>query len=659
MMFVPLDANPEGSQPLQQWAAKGLPVPPSWSVDLRQVAAMSHSDLLAQLDRLMDADASRYWVLQQGRVNAQSQRENLLTVDSTLALASALQSLTAQDPAMASVVIQALPARQATGVLFTRHPLRQDLPHMVIEGVVPGDERRQKLIYAPDGGLQHQALPEHPLNQRMPDTLFAALKKQLLAVFDQPQAVEWLFDGQQLWLLQTLAIGSLPQPRQAWTRRAGLGVIDQSITPLWYTLQGRWLKTAFWQPWQERHPQYALSKVEPYRRIHSHIYTNASYLRALADAVPAMYSYLPPAWQAVGQGGKNTSLPTRWTLRYALLQCRVMARQLVRWTFDATSRESGWRSLMLLDRLGERVSALQGRLHYQWLPAYVDDASQPLDLSWLCSPQQFSVLQQLCDGDISALHSSQLRPGDDPVHAPLADHPPQQQTLSVATFSARKLRYCAPANGAENLLHQVTVACYALQQQLSSHCRTALMAMGQQCHQQGELSHPDDVFFVYFDELWALWLQHTLPDSVSPKQLATRKHRYLQDAHQGAPDWLIDQVGFGFGGGQQHTPLMRGRCLVAGQVSGPLRRVASAWNLNQIRPGDIVVVDQVDAGWLPWLLLADALVIANQHADNPAASLAVAANIPAVWGLDDAMHSVINGSPATLDASTGELRITP
>ena len=92
-----------------------------------------------------------------------------------------------------------------------------------------------------------------------------------------------------------------------------------------------------------------------------------------------------------------------------------------------------------------------------------------------------------------------------------------------------------------------------------------------------------------------------------------------------------------------------------GSAEGAIRRVCSAWCLNKVQPGDIVVVDEVDPAWLPWLVQAAGLVIAQQDPANGAASLAVTYGIPAIWGASDVMHSVQDALQGTLDATHGKL----
>ena len=131
-----LTADAQGSENLQRWAAMGLPVPPSWRVG-REVVQDNSPESLAQqlraLPRMFSED--RYWVLQQGPMNPDSRRESLLNLDSDESLAAALRSIFQREQGPDHVVIQALPRQQAAGVLFTRHPLRQDLPHMVVENI--------------------------------------------------------------------------------------------------------------------------------------------------------------------------------------------------------------------------------------------------------------------------------------------------------------------------------------------------------------------------------------------------------------------------------------------------------------------------------------------------------------------------------------------
>src|SRR5690554_7098282 len=107
-----------------------------------------------------------------------------------------------------------------------------------------------------------------------------------------------MWDGTQLWVIQVLSIGSLPVPQEAWTRHSpAIGV--QVISPLWYTLFGRWLKAGFWRPLGVRAGWTGLANIEPFRRQHSHLYLNSQFVAALQGwrGRSRLDAGLPPAWR--------------------------------------------------------------------------------------------------------------------------------------------------------------------------------------------------------------------------------------------------------------------------------------------------------------------------------------------------------------------------
>ncbi len=667
MSIEVLTADVEGGENLQRWAAMGLPIPPSWRIDRSVVADSSAASLTHQLRALprMFTD-DRYWVLQQGPMNADSRRESLLNLDSDESLAAALRSIFDREPGPDHVVIQALPRQQAAGVLFTRHPLRQDLPHMVVEGVVEGSNERQRLIFDDSGRLVHASQAVVPLSQQVDESQLRRLHTTLKQNFDRPQAGEWVFDGEQLWLLQTLPVGSLPEPKEAWTRRAGVGLFNQVETPLWYTLAGRWLKAAFWEPLVEQAGWSRLAKVEPYRRQHSHIYTNCAFFRELQQQHKGAARFVPPAWQQLEIHDEATPVRlrsrladtvTQWRHRWTLTQLSLDIRH---WKEPDVTREALWRAFMRLDAMGEALSRVDGELAYLTLADALPRYEAPLPLALLVTPAELQAVEALARGDLEAVRETSLRPGADPVHAPLNEGPAQAATLNglqqPGIVSDGQL--AQPSEQDANALRMARTA-RGLRFAIGNRLRRLLRSMGAIVVEQGTLQHPDDIYFLYFDELWQLWMGQKLPASAGREVIGDRKLRYLDDGLQGAPDWKMDQVGYGFGGGQRLSPLLRGLPLVDGSAEGPIRRVCSAWCLNKILPGDIVVVDQVEPAWLPWLVQAAGLVIAEQDPANAAASLAVTYGIPAIWSASDVMHSVQDNLQATLDATQGQLDVAP
>ncbi|MBL7249875.1 PEP-utilizing enzyme [Alloalcanivorax sp. C16-2] len=660
MSIEVLAADERGSENVQRWAASGLPVPPSWRISREAVLALDGPGLtrrLRGLPRMFTGD--RYWVLHQGAMNEGSQRESLVNLDSDEALAAALRSLFQRAEPPDQVVVQALPRQRAAGVLFTRHPLRQDLSHMVVEGVAEGDDRRQRLIFDDQGRLVYGGDNEPALDDLVGASRLLALGEQLRRRFERPQAGEWIFDGETLWLLQTLPVGSLPVPKEVWTRRAAPALFNQALTPLWYTLAGRWLKTEFWAPLAARQGWADLARVEPYRRQQSHLYTNSEFFRRLQGRHPGVADKVPPAWQpleAVGESETPAAPPgpaSRWRAGWELGR---VERRLRRWRSPPLDRERAWRALMTLDRLGERLAREEGALAYLTVPDGLVHQRGPVPLAQLLGGSEQALLVAVLADDEAAIDASDLRPGADPVHAPLSEKPAQRQSLRHARRQFDSSAGAALSATVAPLLGQWRRA-RALRFQLGAHLRELLRRLAAVLVQEKLLAHPDDVFFLYFDELWELWMERRLPGSAAGEVLGQRKVRYLEDAHAGAPDWKMDRIGFGFGGGGRPSPVLRGAGLAPGRVTGPLRRLCSAWALNRLRPGDIVVVDQVDPSWVPWLAQAGGLVIAGRDPLNAAASLALACAIPAVWGVSDIMHSVVDGQMAELDGQAGALTV--
>ena len=660
MSIEVLAADERGSENVQRWAASGLPVPPSWRISREAVLALDTAALVRELRGLPRMfNGERYWVLHQGAMNEASQRESLVNLDSDEALAAALSSLFRRTESPEQVVVQALPRQCAAGVLFTRHPLRQDLSHMVVEGVTDGDDRRQRLIFDDHGHLVYRSDSDAALDDLVGAPRLLALAEQLRRRFERPQAGEWIFDGDTLWLLQTLPVGSLPVPKEVWTRRAAPALFNQALTPLWYTLAGRWLKTEFWAPLAARQGWADLARVEPYRRQQSHLYTNSEFFRRLQDRHPGVADKVPPAWQpleTVGEGEAPAPPPgaaLRWRGGWELAR---IERRLRRWRPPALDRERAWRALMSLDRLGERLARQDGALSYLTVPDGLARQGGPVPLAWLLGDREKAVLEAVLAGDETVIDASDLRPGADPVHAPLCEKPAQRSSLRAARRSLDAAAGEAPPEAVAPLLAQWRHA-RDLRFLLGARLRALLLQLAAVLVQEKLLAHRDDVFFLYFDELWELWVERRIPGSAAGEVLGQRKVRYLEDAHAGAPDWKMDRIGFGFGGGGRPSPVLRGTGLVPGRVTGPLRRLCSAWALNRLQPGDIVVVDQVDPSWVPWLAQGGALVIAGRDPLNAAAGLARACAIPAVWGVSDIMHSVVDGQGAQVDGDLGELTV--
>jgi phosphohistidine swiveling domain-containing protein len=195
----------------------------------------------------------------------------------------------------------------------------------------------------------------------------------------------------------------------------------------------------------------------------------------------------------------------------------------------------------------------------------------------------------------------------------------------------------------------------SLRESLADALRVCLCQLGDAWAASGLLQQAEDVFFCYFDELWRLHQTNSQPESLENNILMQRKRRYLADAHAGSPDWKLDQLGFGFNQDNLPHELLMAKVAVTGQAQGRIRRLTSGWMLNQIEPGEILVMHQCDPHWLPWLTQAAGLILADRNPLDSAILLAQWLKIPCFYSLDDAMHCLVDGQKVRLDASTGQV----
>ena len=683
------------AEPLgQTLVEQGLPVPPAVEIRREDVLEGAPEELSAHLAPLRgDGDRSGYWVLRREPEDTESQREALVNLDTEASLNAALQQLFSRENAPSRVIVQRLPGRRAAGVLFTRHPVRQDLDHTVIEGVVEtGGAEQERLILHADGQVAWRSTRDSTLLHEVGADAFHHLGEQLRQAFERPQACEWVFDGERLWLLQSLPVGSLPEPQEAWCRRAGFGIWNQAVSPLWYTLVARWLKTGFWRPWGERLGWKELSNVEPCRRLHGHIYANSLFFERLLreQDSAALREVVPPAWRP----RRSAPGSSRWRLdRLRPLTAGVRLRLLERrWRAlderigETLQGDETWRLLMKLDAVGEQLEAVEGWLACVALPRLMDGRA-PARLEELLTAEELVTLRTLGTSPDSPAGTGEqpatarapssepppaqaLAGGDDPVfprHDPHHDsrHDLRSDSHNEENSSVEALRALSPqrrerlmalpgADTGERLLQQRGRA-RLLRHRLGDSLRRLLQRMALLLVEAGRLERTEDIHVLYFDELWKLW-QQPEEGRGPPGAIGERKLRYMANAWHGAPDWIIDQVAYGVRVDQSQHPVLDGRGLVKGQAQGPARRIYSGWALEQVRPGEILVLDQCDPRWLPWLCLAEGLVLVSRDPLDPAAALARALDIPAVIGVDDAMHCLVDEVEIHIDGEAGTIR---
>ncbi|NJK64593.1 MAG: PEP-utilizing protein, partial [Synechococcaceae cyanobacterium SM2_3_1] len=136
-----------------------------------------------------------------------------------------------------AVLIQRQVESKVAGVAFSRHPL-DGSPQLVLEAL-PGraavvSGRQTPLHLDIPLTSDSSALPSQPL---LPEAVLQQLiqfVKQIEAHFHGlPQDIEWVWDGEQIWILQSRPITNL---RPIWTRTIAAEVIPGAIPPLTWSI---------------------------------------------------------------------------------------------------------------------------------------------------------------------------------------------------------------------------------------------------------------------------------------------------------------------------------------------------------------------------------------------------------------------------------------
>ena len=266
-----LDASKIGSKAatLSQLKRWGYPVPTGW--------VLPPGDDSEPLIQFLQPSAADPWIVRSSAIgedsehaSAAGQYESILNITSREALQEAInrclasydhpaaiqyrQDLNIAEDAMA-VVIQKQVRSVFSGVAFSRDPISQHGDAVVIEAL-PGEANRivsgqftpeQYQVIVTGADLENEGEPSWVIPETLelevegsgdvPPRLLqqvAYLARQLEARYHGiPQDIEWSYDGQTLWLLQSRPITTL---LPIWTRKIAAEVIPGLIRPLTWSI---------------------------------------------------------------------------------------------------------------------------------------------------------------------------------------------------------------------------------------------------------------------------------------------------------------------------------------------------------------------------------------------------------------------------------------
>lgn len=197
------------------------------------------------------------------------------------------------------------------------------------------------------------------------------------------------------------------------------------------------------------------------------------------------------------------------------------------------------------------------------------------------------------------------------------------------------------------------------------HIQRALIAVGNEFVQAGELVQADDLFYLRFDELdnfakMANELPEKRSESLAGWQALIQQRRaaYQHEMARKQLPRLILSDGRVFYKGMQGSSddglTILGDPVSPGSVEGRVRVVLDPRQAGLL-PGEILVCRGTDPSWTPLFLTARGLVMETGGMMTHGAVVAREYGIPAIVGVDQATSRLKTGQAIRLDGSTGKI----
>lgn len=190
--------------------------------------------------------------------------------------------------------------------------------------------------------------------------------------------------------------------------------------------------------------------------------------------------------------------------------------------------------------------------------------------------------------------------------------------------------------------------------------RRALMSLANHLRDEGSLREPQDIFYLYYDEL-RLFLDDKLPAGDIGELIVRRKDELARDAKIDPPDTIrgTEQL-FRSAVTSEEFDYLEGIPGSPGRVRGTAKIVEDPREASALlSPKDILIVPFTDVGWSPLMSGIGGIVAETGGQLSHTSILAREYGLPSVVSVRDATRRIQNGQQIVLDGDLGLVYLNP
>jgi pyruvate,water dikinase len=183
--------------------------------------------------------------------------------------------------------------------------------------------------------------------------------------------------------------------------------------------------------------------------------------------------------------------------------------------------------------------------------------------------------------------------------------------------------------------------------------RNYFLALGHHFVQRGLISQPQDIFYLYMDEVREMVEKGHLAHDC--RELVRERRHEIDRVRDIAPPDII----FGDepppldpeqGGGWKGIPTSRGK------YTGPARVLQGIQDMDKVQEGDVLVIPYSDVGWTPLFTKAGAVIAESGGVLSHSSIIAREYGIPAVVSVPGACQ-LVDGTLVPVDGYRGEIAV--